>query len=1170
LKRQGKTVHTGKNKGADGDAFDVFIGPNPESELVFIVDQVDANGRYDESKALVGWTNARDAKQAYMDSYSPGWKGFSAITAMPMDRFKNWLKEGDKTRPISHQAIHFAKDAHGHEHLGKGPHGGEFTGPGNTNSGNSSGDLFAHAEENAHKDNFKAAHAAYHQGREEFKKARKEAYNKEVANAKSALANVQSHAEKLTASMDNVAWDSDKEEHQPVTELETLISDFDSYSPADQFAVTKDIERLAKAAKSFDYSAIPGGIDLQNKHAQERRDWERSADERWFKVRKTDAEHATNKQISAERSAIDKKHADELEAFGGDYGFEPQHGPENMKMFDAIIESAKDAREALRTYNKHRKNMQKIKDGDTELFARLGIAETFAMDDVPAKAIQDPTDAPRLDVNANLAASNTDKLGKEIPIEDPEWHEQPDLSDEDERILEEIWKEIRDKKNAEPRQMQREGEPDRYGVISAVHHAITSAFGGGKSKAKTESTPEPKAPSTAITTPHAPAQKISAPKIEAPAALKPKLPDVPVAPNPVLPYPPPATTNRVKVNNRHQLPGTFKGIGIEPVHEHRIAGWTGANNANVELTPDISTSGRHYLGIKVDHPQYKATREAYRGPEDDLRMRNIYMQVDPKHQGKGIGTNVFREQVQNLVNHGFKGIDTVAAGEQDQGKNISAGNGHLTWPKLGYNGDVPNVVKNKIAADPQATPEQKNAATVQNLLRTPGGWDMWHRHGSTFFGQFDLTKGSQSLDILNRYLAKKGLPPIKHSGDETPEQEAALSAVNAEPSQPTVYYSQDEYTEPMQYEFNKDEPRDESGKWSKSTSHPHLSPVHTQEERQKAVDYFKPHLEAMSDGDMERVWGWTVRKQGPDKYRIETDTAHVTGNAHDLLHHLAMQWKLQRLEHGRILPALARAEGHVEPDMFEEPDRAEAEDRAFAAIPAGEAVVSLHPGSFGRLGEIVHHDGSPRVKLEGEAGWASNHVEPLNVQHSWRHKKMGEPEEVQGMLFSKDAHGHEHKGKGPGGGEFTGEHQGIDITPASLGDMNKSSINLWHGTTLEAAPSILKSGKISEGSRGKNAAANAGTASQYPEETGAQALVLLRANPKELTIDPNDQQGETVEDGLFPSGGFGSSCTLGGHRVIAVFDLEHAIKPDDAIKALDNGDLAAAIKYGLKFIGTPK
>ncbi len=85
---------------ADGDHVDVFIGPCPESEIAFIVDQQKPSGEFDEHKCMLGFTNAKEAKAGYLASYSAGWKGFASISAMTLDEFTHWLQHGDTGRPI--------------------------------------------------------------------------------------------------------------------------------------------------------------------------------------------------------------------------------------------------------------------------------------------------------------------------------------------------------------------------------------------------------------------------------------------------------------------------------------------------------------------------------------------------------------------------------------------------------------------------------------------------------------------------------------------------------------------------------------------------------------------------------------------------------------------------------------------------------------------------------------------------------------------------------------------------------------------------------------------------------------------------------------------------------------------------------------------------------------
>ena len=93
-------------EGADGDHFDVYVGPNPEAPMAYVIDQVDADtGKFDEHKALIGFDNLGTAVATYERGFSDG-KGaqrLGAITPMPMDAFKAWVKNGKTRQPLAPQ-----------------------------------------------------------------------------------------------------------------------------------------------------------------------------------------------------------------------------------------------------------------------------------------------------------------------------------------------------------------------------------------------------------------------------------------------------------------------------------------------------------------------------------------------------------------------------------------------------------------------------------------------------------------------------------------------------------------------------------------------------------------------------------------------------------------------------------------------------------------------------------------------------------------------------------------------------------------------------------------------------------------------------------------------------------------------------------------------------------
>lgn len=86
-------------KGADGDELDCFIGPYPQAEAIYLINQ-QVGGRFDEHKAMLCFDSQDSAERAYRDSYDRGWTGLHSVVAASVSQFKWWLKNGDKRRPM--------------------------------------------------------------------------------------------------------------------------------------------------------------------------------------------------------------------------------------------------------------------------------------------------------------------------------------------------------------------------------------------------------------------------------------------------------------------------------------------------------------------------------------------------------------------------------------------------------------------------------------------------------------------------------------------------------------------------------------------------------------------------------------------------------------------------------------------------------------------------------------------------------------------------------------------------------------------------------------------------------------------------------------------------------------------------------------------------------------
>ncbi|MEG2808914.1 MAG: PLxRFG domain-containing protein, partial [Acinetobacter sp.] len=93
-----------RTTGADNENIDTYVGNSPESEQVYIVDQIDQKtGGFDEHKVMMGFNSQEDAIQAYSSNFDKGWK-VGAVRAMNKDEFKSWLKYGDTKKPAGESA----------------------------------------------------------------------------------------------------------------------------------------------------------------------------------------------------------------------------------------------------------------------------------------------------------------------------------------------------------------------------------------------------------------------------------------------------------------------------------------------------------------------------------------------------------------------------------------------------------------------------------------------------------------------------------------------------------------------------------------------------------------------------------------------------------------------------------------------------------------------------------------------------------------------------------------------------------------------------------------------------------------------------------------------------------------------------------------------------------
>ena len=93
--------------GVDGDHIDVFLSNNIDGwdgRKVFVVDQYNPDGSFDEHKVMLGFNDADEAKGDYLANYEEGWENGRRIdvSAVNLEDFEKWIASSKrKTKPFS-------------------------------------------------------------------------------------------------------------------------------------------------------------------------------------------------------------------------------------------------------------------------------------------------------------------------------------------------------------------------------------------------------------------------------------------------------------------------------------------------------------------------------------------------------------------------------------------------------------------------------------------------------------------------------------------------------------------------------------------------------------------------------------------------------------------------------------------------------------------------------------------------------------------------------------------------------------------------------------------------------------------------------------------------------------------------------------------------------------
>jgi GNAT superfamily N-acetyltransferase len=229
--------------------------------------------------------------------------------------------------------------------------------------------------------------------------------------------------------------------------------------------------------------------------------------------------------------------------------------------------------------------------------------------------------------------------------------------------------------------------------------------------------------------------------------------------------------------------GHGKGSGIPgPIAEDKISDLIGKKVTERELVESlvpieggkseiehIILNGKPAIRVTVNHEMFHmpCIRVISRDYKGELFVKNESIDVKQEHQGKGIGSTLFINQVSKCKSLGVSYFSShLAEGQRAEmypGVRVEGPNftGYFVWPSLGYDQNISDI-KPRNMGDKRHQAEQvlglikkefPHAKTIQDIYHTEGGRQWWKDNGVDLTNaKFDLKDGSKSLEILNKYI----------------------------------------------------------------------------------------------------------------------------------------------------------------------------------------------------------------------------------------------------------------------------------------------------------------------------------------------------------------------------------------------------------------------------------
>ena len=169
------------------------------------------------------------------------------------------------------------------------------------------------------------------------------------------------------------------------------------------------------------------------------------------------------------------------------------------------------------------------------------------------------------------------------------------------------------------------------------------------------------------------------------------------------------------------------------------------SNIRVQIYPQYPAA----LVVTVNTDQYEVIRLI------DFEVKlidNHFMVVAETARGKHIGTNLFLNQREAAQTWKFRKLRTIArAPVIDEDNRETDWYGYVFWANMGYANREPEEYAR------WAEKMNRTEPSLNELMQTEDGRQIWELYGTTWVGEFFLAKGHACSRYLKMYLKRKGI-----------------------------------------------------------------------------------------------------------------------------------------------------------------------------------------------------------------------------------------------------------------------------------------------------------------------------------------------------------------------------------------------------------------------------